>query len=230
MHPMKPLEGILLVDKSDGSTSFQIVSLLRKLTKIQKIGHAGTLDPFATGLMIMLVGKNYTKKSDTFLNLHKTYRATLTLGSSTDTFDREGKLTETSDYIPSLEEIEKALSSFQGKILQTPPMFSAKKVQGKKLYELARKGISIERKPVLVEVKIELLSYSYPELEIQVDCSKGTYIRSLAHDLGERLTSKAHLSKLNRTKIGSFSLNESISQSLLKNLEFDLSPYLRSAV
>lgn len=217
---MKNSKGILLVDKKGGSTSFRLVSLLRRLTGVQKIGHAGTLDPFATGVMVMLVGSEYTKKSDQFLQCDKQYKATFHLGITTDTYDIEGKIISQSDKIPTQEEIEKALNSFQGTFLQTPPMFSAKKVQGQKLYDLARQGISIPRAPVQVHVKIEILQYEYPSLKLLIDCSKGTYIRSLAFDLGELLGTGAHVSKLTRTKSGAFRLEECIPESALENLEY----------
>lgn len=221
------LKGILLVDKEVGSTSFHLVSLLRRLTGIEKIGHAGTLDPFAQGLMVMLIGKEFTRKSDTFLTDDKEYRGTLHLGITTDTFDLEGAITNRSEKIPSLKEVELAIHTFQGQIMQTPPMYSAKKVAGKKLYDLARAGIVIERQPVQVKVEMTLLQYNYPHLEIHVNCSKGTYIRSLAHDMGEFLGCGAHLTKLTRTRSGNFSLEGAISQSLIKNREFDITPHLR---
>lgn len=221
------INGILLVDKLAGSTSFHIVSLLRKITGIEKIGHAGTLDPFATGVMVMLIGKNYTRRSDEFLSSEKEYRATLQLGITTETYDLEGAIVERNDKVPSLAEIELALQTFQGEILQTPPMYSAKKVAGKKLYDLARQGIVIERQPVKVRVAIECIQYNYPMLEIKVVCSKGTYIRSLGHDIGQFLGCGAHLFELTRTRSGTFRLEECISQGLLKNREFDISPYVR---
>jgi tRNA pseudouridine55 synthase len=221
------LSGILLVDKEAGSTSFHIVSLLRRLTKIEKIGHAGTLDPFATGVMVMLIGKEYTRKSELFLTSDKEYRATIQLGITTATYDLEGEITARSDKIPTLKEIEIALQTFQGEILQTPPMYSAKKVAGKKLYDLARRGIVIEREPVKVRVAIELIQYNYPLLEVRVTCSKGTYIRSLAHDIGAFLSAGAHLFELTRTRSGSFLLENCIPQRSLKNKEFDIIPYLR---
>lgn len=222
--PHVPMQnnGILLVDKAVGSTSFHLVSLLRKRTGIKKIGHAGTLDPFATGLMVMLIGKEFTKKSDQFLNSDKEYIATLHLGLATDTFDTEGHPQEKSDHIPTLAQIATCLETFQGEILQTPPMFSAKKIGGKKLYELARKGITIERPPSRVTIKIALLSYEYPTLKLKVECSKGTYIRSLGHDIGLSLGCYAHLSSLQRTKSGSFSLKEAISEEKIKDVNFNL--------
>lgn len=219
--------GILLVDKAKGSTSFKLVAILRRLTKIEKIGHSGTLDPFATGLMVMLIGRDFTKRSDQFLNAEKEYRATVHLGVSTDTYDIDGQITSRSGLIPTLQTIETALSAFQGEILQVPPMFSAKKVQGKKLYDLARNGIEIERQPVKVHLEVSILRYSYPELELHIRCSKGTYIRSLAHDLGTLLGTGAHLSTLTRLASGGFRLEDAISQSLLEQREYDISPHLR---
>lgn len=221
------MNGILLVDKQPGSTSFHIVSLLRKLTRIQKIGHAGTLDPFAKGVMVMLIGSEYTKKSDQFLNCDKQYKATLHLGITTDTYDIDGQVMETNGLVPTLTQIEQALVQFQGEVLQIPPMFSAKKIEGKKLYELARKGIEIERAPRKVKVNIQLLRYDYPKLEILVDCSKGTYIRSLAYDIGNVLKTGAHLSSLIRTKSGSFSLDACVPESYLTNPNFDITHLLK---
>ncbi len=202
------MDGILPLNKPAGRSSFSLVSLLRKITNIRTIGHAGTLDPFATGVMVLLIGKKYTRMSNQFLHQDKKYRACLHLGVSTETYDPEGKITNTSPLVPSLDAINNALLQFQGTILQVPPMFSAKKVQGKKLYELARKGISIEREPVQVTLHIELISYAYPHLEIDVHCSKGTYIRSLAHDIGEVLGCGAHLAALQRTQSGQFTLED----------------------
>jgi tRNA pseudouridine55 synthase len=209
--------GILLVNKPKGRTSFSLVSALRRLTGIKKIGHAGTLDPFATGVMVLLVGQEATRLSDRFLNQDKEYISTLKLGIKTDSFDCDGAILATSDITPSQEEILEVLKRFQGKILQTPPMFSAKKVGGKKLYELARKGIEIERKASEVTVKIDFLYYEYPFLSLKVACSKGTYIRSLAEDIGEALGCGAHLSDLSRTRSGPFTLSECIDGNLLSD-------------
>ncbi len=219
--------GILLINKAAGSASFYLVSLLRRLTQIEKIGHAGTLDPFATGVMVMLVGKEYTRRSNEFLCSDKEYRATLQLGTATDTYDLEGQITFRSEKVPTLNEIEIALTAFQGEISQTPPMYSAKKVGGKKLYDLARKGIVIERQPVKVTVEIKLLKYQYPMLEIVVACSKGTYIRSIAHDIGTFLGCGAHLFELMRTRSGSFRIEECIAQEEFKNKNFDVASHLR---
>ena len=216
MTPLMTInEGILLVNKPAGKTSFSLIGALRKKTGIKKIGHAGTLDPFATGLMIILIGKKFTTQSDTFLNHDKEYEATVHLGIETTTYDPEGAITSQHDRIPSLQELEAALTQFQGTIQQIPPMFSAKKIQGKKLYELARKGIEVERKAATVTVKTELVDYSYPELKLKISCSKGTYIRSIAFDLGRVLGCGAHLKKLTRTRCGPYHLNDSIDGSEL---------------
>lgn len=209
--------GILLVNKPRGKTSFSLVSASRRLYNIQKIGHAGTLDPFATGVMILLIGKECTRLSDKFLHQDKEYIATLHLGQETDSYDCDGQITATSDLVPSLESIEQVLMRFQGTIAQVPPMFSAKKVNGKKLYELARKGIEIERKAETVTVQIELLHYEYPYMSIRVSCSKGTYIRSLAADIGKALGCGAHLSDLSRTRSGAFSLSQCVDGALLND-------------
>lgn len=202
-------EGILLVNKPSGITSFGVVARLRRITGVKKIGHAGTLDPFATGLLIILVGKNYTRKSALFMGKDKTYRARVRLGISTDTYDIDGTLVSTSEKIPSPDEIADALAKQQGERLQTPPMYSAKKVGGKKLYELARQGITIERAPSPIELTTTLENYTYPYLDLHVACSKGTYIRSIAHEVGESTGTGAHLESLERTSSGEFTLEES---------------------
>jgi tRNA pseudouridine55 synthase len=207
--------GIFPVNKPKDCTSFSLVAALRRLTGIQKIGHAGTLDPFATGVMVMLIGKEYTQQSDALINHDKEYLATLHLGIATDSFDCDGKITAENSRIPSLAEIEEALLLFQGTTLQIPPMFSAKKVSGKKLYTLARKGKEIERAPVQIQLKTELISYSYPHLTLNICCSKGTYIRAVAHDLGMRLGCGAHLSALVRTRSGPFHLKDCLDGAQL---------------
>ncbi len=212
------IEGILLVNKPKGKTSFNLVSRLRFLSSISKIGHAGTLDPFATGVMVMLVGKKFTKMSDQFLGQDKEYEATIRLGIATDTFDLDGKVVSESNKIPTLIQVLEAITHFQGEILQTPPMFSAKKIQGKKLYELARKGITIERKEVPVKVETTFLSYEYPFVKLRIACSKGTYIRSIADDLGKHLQTGAHLTELTRIRSGPFLLQECVE---IFNMEKD---------
>lgn len=208
-------EGILAVNKPKNKTSFSLVAALRRKTGIKKIGHAGTLDPFATGVMVMLIGKTYTRQSESLMSQDKEYLATVHLGIETDSFDIDGKIIAENSHVPSLETIEQAIAQFQGTMLQIPPMFSAKKVKGKKLYELARKGIEIERAPVQIQLKTELVSYHYPELKLKIECSKGTYIRTIAHDLGAMLHTGAHLSALVRTRSGTFHLKDCLDGELL---------------
>ncbi|NGX38803.1 MAG: tRNA pseudouridine synthase B [Chlamydiae bacterium] len=203
-------EGILPVNKPSGKTSFSLVHALRKITSIKKIGHAGTLDPFANGVMILLIGKEFTRKADTFLNQDKEYLATLHLGIETTTYDPEGDIVSTNNNVPSLGQIEALLPSFQGTISQIPPMYSAKKVGGIKLYTLARQGIEIERKPVPITLTTTLISYDYPKLTLHITCSKGTYIRSIAHEIGQQLETGAHLSHLTRTRSGPYTLEDCI--------------------
>jgi tRNA pseudouridine55 synthase len=207
---MNLTEGILPCNKPVGKTSFSLITALRKVTKIKKIGHAGTLDPFASGVMILLIGRTFTRQAETFLNQEKEYEATLRLGIETTTYDPEGAVIAKNDRIPPLIEIENALTHFQGTIHQLPPMFSAKKIGGKKLYEFARKGLIIERKHAIVTLKTELLDYCYPFLKLKITCSKGTYIRSLAHDLGAILGIGGHLSALIRTRSGSYHLKDCV--------------------
>lgn len=208
-------QGILLVDKPRGKTSFWLVAALRKRFNVKTIGHAGTLDPFATGVMVMLIGKPFTKLSNQYLTDDKEYTAKMLLGVSTDTYDCEGLEITRSDIVPSQEDIATALAKFQGQVEQIPPMFSAKKVQGQKLYELARQGKEIERKPVLVTMEVIVLEYAYPYLTIHVKCSKGTYVRSIAHDLGAMLGCGAHLVELQRTRSGNFSIDQCVDGTQL---------------
>jgi tRNA pseudouridine55 synthase len=219
--------GILLVNKPRGKTAFSLIAALRKRINVRKIGHAGTLDPFATGVMVLLVGKKYTTLSDKFLCQDKEYLAEIQLGISTDSYDCDGQVLQTSDIIPSLEELIAELRHFQGTIEQIPPMFSAKKVNGKKLYEYARKGKDIPRQAVKVHVETELLQYSYPRIILRVSCSKGTYIRSLAHDLGQKLRCGAHLTELKRLRSGNFRLEDCIDGKRLESIEFDRSSFFK---
>jgi tRNA pseudouridine55 synthase len=206
--------GILVVDKAAGKTSFSLVSLLRKLTGVRKIGHSGTLDPFATGVMVMLIGPAYTRMAEQLINHDKEYLATVHLGITTTTYDPEGEITSRSTLVPTLAEVEKA------------PMFSAKKIKGQKLYHLARRGLEVERPSVQVEIWAQLLAYEYPYLRLKVRCSKGTYIRSLAHDLGNILQTGAYLLALERSRSGPFTLEQAISQTRLQEEFSSLEPYL----
>ncbi|HEU63912.1 MAG: tRNA pseudouridine synthase B [Candidatus Anoxychlamydiales bacterium] len=215
MSAMNENFGILLVNKSKNKTSFSLVSLLRKLTKIKKIGHAGTLDPFATGLMIMLIGKEYTQKSSNFITFDKTYVCRLHLGYTTKTFDTEAEKVFHSKKEPTIQEVEEVLKEFQGDIEQTPPMFSAKKVNGQRLYKLARQGLSIKREKIKINVKTTLLSFEYPYIDLEITCSKGTYIRTIANDIGEKLKTGAYLITLTRTRCGPYFLKDATPQENL---------------
>lgn len=220
-------EGILLVNKPAGRSSFHLVHKLRQLTGIKKIGHCGTLDPFATGVMVMLIGKSYTTLSDHFLSDDKQYLATFRLGAISDTYDRDGIITPVSDKQPSLQDIEEVIARFQGSISQVPPMFSAKKINGQKLYHLARQGIEIPRAAHPVHLRITLIEYDYPDLTIDVSCSKGTYIRSLAHDMGHLLNTGAYVEKLVRLRSGSFLLEDCIDYAMLNMPGFNYKHHLK---
>lgn len=217
------MDGILLIDKPAGWTSFDVVAKARGILSKSagckvRVGHCGTLDPFATGLLILLIGK-YTKQSDQFLKLDKTYEATLILGKSSTTGDPEGELVEDRrtkngdrPLIPSEEEIVSVLNTFIGLISQTPPIFSAIKIGGQRAYKLARAGKTPTMEPREVEVySIQLTDYSYPEVKFTTKVSSGTYIRSLAVDIGEKLGVGAYLSQLRRTKIASYDTTNSSS-------------------
>jgi tRNA pseudouridine55 synthase len=204
-------DGILLVNKPDGMTSHDVVNRVRRKFKIKKVGHAGTLDPLATGVMVMLIGKS-TKLSNKFMGLNKAYRSTMILGKSTDSADTQGKTIEEKPFDSvTLDKLEEVIVSFRGEIDQVPPMFSAVKKNGKKLYELARQGMVVERDPRRVTIMIlKIEDFNPPYVRFYVECSKGTYIRQLAHDIGQKLGCGACISQIERTKIGDFSIEESV--------------------
>lgn len=208
--------GFIIINKPSGPTSHDIIDKLRKITGIKKIGHAGTLDPFATGVLLVAIGREATKKISQFVKLDKEYEAVLRLGATTDTYDRTGKMFPLSGIKCQmsncgLSRIKKVLKQFIGKQEQVAPMFSAKKVGGKKLYELARAGKTIKRKPYKIEIyNIKLIKYKWPNLKIRINCSSGTYIRSLAYDIGRKLNCGAYLNELCRITIGNFKVEDSI--------------------
>ena len=204
---MEDFEGILLVDKPQGLTSHDVVARCRKIFQIKKVGHAGTLDPMATGLLVLLIGKA-TKVSQYLMSLDKQYTGTAYLGKETDSQDADGTLIKDLP-IPDIseEELKAKMAEFLGDQYQIPPMFSAKKVSGKKLYELARAGKIIEREPRVIRIqRFDLVRFQSPEIEFIVDSSKGAYIRTIAHDLGQNLGCGAHLSALRRTRVGTFAI------------------------
>jgi len=217
-------EGLLVINKPSGPTSHDIIDYLRKLTGIKKIGHAGTLDPFASGVLIVAIGRKYTKQISKFVKLDKKYIAKLHLGAESDTYDREGKIALVKNSIkPDIKKIKSVLKEFLGKQEQIPPMFSAKKYKGKKLYELARQGIEIKRKPVKINIyDLKLLDYSWPFLTIKVHCSSGTYIRSLAYDIGKKLGCGAYLEELERIAVGNFTIKKAIKIDFKKPIRNNL--------
>lgn len=206
------MDGILVVNKPMGMTSHDVVDIVRRRFAMKRVGHAGTLDPIATGVLIMLIGKA-TKLSQSFMCEDKEYIATVYFGKKTDTQDFTGRVIEEKG-LNGLDRgsVKKALDSFLGEIQQIPPMVSAKKHKGKKLYELARKGITVERKPCNIKIyEIELLDFNLPEMVIRVKCSKGTYVRTLCEDIGKALGYPAHMSALTRSISGRFSLKEAVN-------------------
>jgi tRNA pseudouridine55 synthase len=200
--------GILPVDKPAGETSFAVVRAVKRATGEKRVGHAGTLDPAATGLLLVCIGQG-VRVSEYLMDMPKVYRARVRLGAATDTYDAEGSPTLIADASGVTEEaVRAALCEFLGEVQQAPPSFSAIKVQGQAAYRLARRGQAVTLAPRAVRIyRLDLLSFESPDLEIEVECGKGTYIRSLAHDIGMRLGCGAHLAALRRTRIGPFEVD-----------------------
>lgn len=214
------MDGLLIVNKPKGYTSHDVVNVVRKQLNIKKVGHTGTLDPNATGVLPILIGKA-TKISKYLIEHNKTYIATIKLGEKTDTGDSEGQVVETKKIPEGLkkEDINKVLQSFLGKQKQLPPMYSAIKVNGKKLYEYAREGKELEIKPRDIEIyKIELLEYKNSKIKFEVECSKGTYIRTLCEDIAEKIETVGYMEELQRTKVNNFQIENSI---LLDNITIE---------
>lgn len=205
------MDGLLLVNKPAGITSFDCIRSLRRSTGVKKIGHAGTLDPAATGLMLLLFG-TACKQAQQFSKLDKTYIAQIELGKNSTTGDREGELTNISERQPDQAEIERTLGLFIGEITQTPSKYSAIKIDGQEAYKRARRGeeIAMPSRQVTINA-IDLITYKYPYLEISASVSSGTYIRSLAEDIGKELGTGAYLADLTRTSVGEYSLNDAIN-------------------
>lgn len=204
---------LMLIDKPSGMTSFGVVARVRRVLtsragKKVKVGHTGTLDPFATGLMIILTGKG-TKQSSEFLKLDKVYEATIRLGQTSATGDPEGEITHQSSAVVESARIDEVLEHFTGEIEQTPPIYSAIKIGGERAYKLARQGKTFEVPARKVTVySLEVIDYSYPDLKIRAHVSSGTYIRTLAEDIGRELGVGAYCSELRRTQVGDFTLND----------------------
>jgi tRNA pseudouridine55 synthase len=237
------MDGILIIDKPAGITSHDVVARCRRILRTKRVGHTGTLDPFATGVVVILVGKA-TRLAQFLDKDRKEYEAVVRLGFETETGDRTGELRITNYELRNVSdaEIENVLKDFRGEIEQTPPMYSAKKVEGKKLYELARKGLEIERKPVKITIyEIEVLTQGRKEAKtpgeeqkieeqasrlnpktedriLRVACSAGTYIRALAEDIGRRLETGAHLAELRRTRAGKFDLSQAVTLEELEEI------------
>jgi tRNA pseudouridine55 synthase len=213
------IPSILLLDKPKGITSFQLVDAVKKKFKLNKVGHTGTLDPLATGLLILLL-EEATRFAEFFVRLPKTYITKIVLGAITDTYDAEGSILERRELKVSCQDVAKVLPNFTGRILQKPPPYSAKKIGGVRAYELAKRGLEASLKPVEVEVyRAKLLECNIPEVVLEFEVSGGTYIRSLVHDIGLALGCGAYVSELRRTKVGDFSVNMALSYERLNNLE-----------
>ena len=206
------MDGILNVNKPRGKTSFGVVALIRRLSGERRVGHAGTLDPEATGVLPICLGQA-TRVVEFLVDATKTYRAEIELGIATDTYDSTGTIVQRGDISGiGREQVEAVLDSFRGQILQTPPMYSAVKHQGRPLYQLARAGITIERRQRQVEVyRLEVTAWQPPVVTVEVVCSKGTYIRSMAHDIGQVLGCGANVRNLIRLRCGIFGIEEAVS-------------------
>jgi len=233
MQEFDSLDGAILVDKPAGPTSHDVVDAIRRRFGIKKVGHCGTLDPNATGLLIIVLGKG-TKLSEGLMSDDKVYEGTIKFGETTDSYDADGELVSSLPVLPmTLEEINQAAATFQGDQMQTPPMVSAVKIKGVPLYKLARKGIEVERKARLIHIYGFLLSkYEEPIGTFRIACTKGTYVRSLAHELGQKLGCGAHLATLRRTISGKFEAKDAIPMDdLLKlplsELEKRVIPFLK---
>ncbi len=229
------MDGILIINKPSDWTSFDVVAKIRNKLNVKKVGHTGTLDPMATGVLVLCLGKA-TKLAQQITGTDKEYIGEVTLGATSNTDDAEGKITTndamtndamtndamtndamtndamTNDQLPDLEKIQNVLGKFQGTIMQTPPIFSAKKIKGQRAYKLARQGKEVKLKPVEITIhEMELLAYKWPIVRLRILCSKGTYIRSLARDIGKELGVGGYLSKLERTKVGDYTIDQSVS-------------------
>jgi len=208
------LDGLLIINKPSGWTSFDVVAKIRNKLGVKKVGHTGTLDPMATGVLVLCLGKA-TKLAQEITGTDKEYTGEVTLGATSTTDDAEGKISQIKNYklkITNSKEIQNVLKQFQGTIQQVPPIFSAKKIKGQRAYKLARKGEKVELKPVEITIhELELLDYKWPVIHVRVLCSKGTYIRSLARDIGKELGVGGYLSKLERTKVGKYTIDQSVS-------------------
>jgi len=211
--------GLWLVDKPEGVSSFGVVARLRRVTGIKKVGHTGTLDPLATGLMVLLVGKDFTRLAQGLTKLDKVYEVTIQLGTTSTTDDEEGEKTQVSDHRPTLQEVQAVIQGLTGTIEQTPPIYSAIKVGGQRAYKLARRG----EQPKLLSRPVKVyewanVEYAYPLLKATIVVGSGTYIRSLARDLGEGLGTGAYMTALRRTRVGDFQIADAMTLDYLEKI------------
>ncbi len=236
MQTFSALDGALLIDKPKGPTSHDVVDAVRRRFQIKKVGHCGTLDPAATGLLILVLGMA-TRLSERLMGDDKAYEGVLKLGETTDSFDAEGDLTGSSPVMPiTLDDLNAEAGAFLGDIMQVPPMVSAIKKNGVPLYKLARKGVHVEREPRLVHIyQFRFMQYEEPFANFRVGCTKGTYIRSLAHDLGQKLGCGAHLTDLRRISSGKYDVADALPlEDVLKlspsELQRHVIPFLKLMV
>src|SRR5580698_10277534 len=223
-----PFDGALLIDKPAGPTSHDVVDAIRRAFRFEKVGHCGTLDPNATGLLIIVLGRG-TKLSEKLMSDDKVYEGSAKFGESTDSYDADGQLVASLPLLPmTVEELNEAASSFQGDQMQTPPMVSAVKVKGVPLYKMALKGIEVERKARLIHVySFKFSSYVEPIGRFRVACTKGTYVRALAHELGQKLGCGAHLATLRRVTSGKFDVKDAVTfEDILKMTPSELQKHV----
>ena len=235
MYEFESFDGAILIDKPSGPTSHDVVDAIRRRFKIKKVGHCGTLDPNATGLLIIVLGRG-TKLSEKLMSVDKAYEGTIKFGETTDSYDADGALVSSLPVPPlTLEELNAEGATFVGDLMQMPPMVSAVKKDGVPLYKLARKGVEVERKERLVHIyRFTFSAYEEPIGRFSIACTKGTYVRSIAHDLGQRLGCGAHLETLRRTESGRFNVADAIPlQNVLTlsaaELEKRVIPFLKLA-
>jgi tRNA pseudouridine55 synthase len=211
MRVFDPFDGAVLIDKPAGPTSHDVVDALRRTFGLEKAGHCGTLDPNATGLLVIVLGKG-TKLSEKLMSDDKVYEGAIKFGETTDSYDADGELVASLPVPPlTLEELNATAAAFQGDLMQTPPMVSAVKIKGVPLYKMARKGIEVERKARLIHVySFRFAGYTEPFGQFRIACTKGTYVRALAHELGQKIGCGAHLASLRRVVSGKFDVKDSI--------------------
>jgi len=235
MQEFSALDGAILIDKPSGPTSHDVVDAIRRQFGIKKVGHCGTLDPNATGLLIIVLGRG-TKLSERLMSDDKVYEGTMKLGEATDSYDSDGELVASLPVPPlTVDDLNEAAGEFIGDLMQTPPMVSAVKKGGVPLYKLARKGVEVPREPRLIHIyNFRFTSYQEPAGEFRIACTKGTYVRSIAHDLGQKLGCGAHLSRLRRVTSGKFDVADAkpltdVLKLSARELEQRVIPFLKLA-